>query len=220
MTTALHWLPAPGGVRFRARGPVAGGTDHQASGSTRWPVETSGSPPLSHARSASAGTTRLIRASGTTPSGCSCANTAVGAGATPHTGKPAELPDGAVARNRKRAKERRSRRPQPASQPGLATARADRDDHDAPDPIAHAAPDVELAEAQMALGRPASPPDSEPEIGAAEELEPADELEPELSGGRGGDGNGGLVPSEAAHPARAAPHGDRPGHFLQGGWRE
>jgi preprotein translocase SecE subunit len=125
-----------------------------------------------------------------------------------------------VARNRKRAKERRSRRPQPASQPGLATARADRDDHDAPDPIAHAAPDVELAEAQMALGRPASPQDSDPEVGAAEELEPADELEPELGDGRGGDGNGGLVPSEAAHPARAAPTGNRLVNFIQGSWRE
>jgi preprotein translocase subunit SecE len=56
-----------------------------------------------------------------------------------------------VARNRKRAKERRARRPGNGSepQPGVATARLD-----APDPIEHAAPDVELAEAQLALGRP------------------------------------------------------------------
>jgi len=52
-----------------------------------------------------------------------------------------------VARNRKRAKERRARRPQP-----VATNRIVRDE--APDPIAHATPDVELAEAQLALGRP------------------------------------------------------------------
>ena len=51
-----------------------------------------------------------------------------------------------MARNRKRAKERRARRPQPV------VARPERDE--APGPIQHAAPDVELAEAQMALGRP------------------------------------------------------------------
>jgi preprotein translocase subunit SecE len=55
-----------------------------------------------------------------------------------------------VARNRKRAKERRSRRPQDA---GIATARPGRDEH-TPTPIEHASPDVELAEAQLALGRP------------------------------------------------------------------
>jgi preprotein translocase subunit SecE len=121
-----------------------------------------------------------------------------------------------VARNRKRAKERRSRRPQPAPQPGLATARADRDEHNAPDPIAHAAPDAELAEAQMALGRPglAQGPESEPEV------EPAEDFEQELSDGRGGGGNGGLVPSEAEHPARAAPSGNRLVNFIQGSWRE
>jgi preprotein translocase subunit SecE len=121
-----------------------------------------------------------------------------------------------VARNRKRAKERRSRRPQPAPQPGLATARADRDEHDAPDPIAHAAPDAELAEAQMALGRPglARGPESEPEV------EPAEDFEQELSDGRRGEGNGGLVPSEAQHPARAAPTGNRLVNFIQGSWRE
>ena len=51
-----------------------------------------------------------------------------------------------MARNRKRAKERRARRPQP-----VASARAERDD--TPAPIAHGTPDVELAEAQLALGR-------------------------------------------------------------------
>jgi preprotein translocase subunit SecE len=119
-----------------------------------------------------------------------------------------------VARNRKRAKERRSRRPQPASQPGLATARADRDDHNdnAPDPIAHAAPDAELAEAQMALGRPG--------LAQGSEVEPAEDFEQELGDGPGGAGNGGLVPSEAAHPARAAPSGNRLVNFILGSWRE
>jgi preprotein translocase SecE subunit len=129
-----------------------------------------------------------------------------------------------VARNRKRAKERRSRRPQSASQPGLATARANRDDHNAPDPIAHAAPDAELAEAQMALGRPGLAQGSESESESASEvesdLEPAEDLEQELSDGRSGEGNGGLVPSEAGHPARAAPTGNRLVNFIRGSWRE
>jgi preprotein translocase SecE subunit len=60
-----------------------------------------------------------------------------------------------VARNRKRAKERRSRRPQPS-------VAATRGDHAAPDPLAHSSPDAELAEAQMALGRPELAPDAEP----------------------------------------------------------
>jgi preprotein translocase subunit SecE len=67
-----------------------------------------------------------------------------------------------VARNRKRAKERRSHRPAggAAAQPGLATARTSRGEQPpdplshAPDPLEHATPDVEIAEAQMALGRP------------------------------------------------------------------
>jgi preprotein translocase subunit SecE len=53
-----------------------------------------------------------------------------------------------VARNRKRAKERRARRPAP-----VATQRS-AGEPEAPDPIEHAAPDVELAEAQLAVGRP------------------------------------------------------------------
>jgi preprotein translocase subunit SecE len=54
-----------------------------------------------------------------------------------------------VARNRKRAKERRARRPtNGAARRATATA-----GFDAPEPIEHASPDVELAEAQMALGR-------------------------------------------------------------------
>jgi preprotein translocase subunit SecE len=63
-----------------------------------------------------------------------------------------------VARNRKRAKERRSRRPASSqvSRPGVATARADREAHEieAPSPLEHATPDVELADAQLAVGRP------------------------------------------------------------------
>lgn len=69
-----------------------------------------------------------------------------------------------MARNRKRAKERRARRPHGAAvgRPGVAPARADAIEP-APDPLEpaatepytleHANPDVELAEAQIALGQ-------------------------------------------------------------------
>jgi preprotein translocase SecE subunit len=140
-----------------------------------------------------------------------------------------------VARNRKRAKERRARRPQT-----VASRRADRDE--APDPIAHAAPDVELAEAQLAIGRPdldASPVPGvsgyEPAFEDEEELEP----EPEpigAGGGRAGvrigagfdgdEGDGGGGPGAAAAAAPAGAVQPRIGllarliGFLQGSWRE
>jgi preprotein translocase subunit SecE len=131
-----------------------------------------------------------------------------------------------VARNRKRAKERRSRRSAtgPATRPGVATARADRDRHEGerhdaersardpeleseeleetPGSLDHAAPDAELAEAQLALGRPELA-----DAGSAEEAEAEAESEE-------------IVP---APEAAAAPRGG-PGHrlitFLQGSWRE
>jgi preprotein translocase subunit SecE len=72
-----------------------------------------------------------------------------------------------VARNRKRAKDRRrTRQPVPSD-------RAQHDDQ--LDPIRHATPDVEIAEAQMALGRPdLVDPDAEPSTPI--EDEPEEEL--------------------------------------------
>ena len=61
-----------------------------SSRSAKWPVETSGSLRPSPARSASAGTTRRIRASGTIRSDCSCASIAAGADATPPIAKRVE----------------------------------------------------------------------------------------------------------------------------------
>jgi preprotein translocase subunit SecE len=84
-----------------------------------------------------------------------------------------------VARNRKRAKERRNRRPQSADA-GVAIARKARDEHaTAPPPIEHGTPDVDLAEAQLALGRPELAGDQTPdEIEAlTEEAEQEEELE-------------------------------------------
>jgi preprotein translocase SecE subunit len=100
-------------------------------------------------------------------------------------------------------------------------------DNGAPDPLEHAAPDVELAESQLSRGRPAEP---EPDDEADEEefeLEVEESIGAGGTGGRGGgdfddgDGAGG----EAAGPAPA--HVERRGGmferligFLQGCWRE
>jgi preprotein translocase subunit SecE len=138
-----------------------------------------------------------------------------------------------VARNRKRAKERRSRRPAPAqlSRPGVATAGADRDEIelDTPGPLQHAAPDVELADAQLALGRPELADDddsgeAEPEDSDAETF--ADELQEDGSDGAGRSGGGRELAAAGSGASGAAVPAHRPGlvhrlvTFLQGSWRE
>jgi preprotein translocase subunit SecE len=149
-----------------------------------------------------------------------------------------------VARNRKRAKERRSRRPAagPATRPGVATARADRDRHEGerhdaervgrdpelqpgeleesqpleesqsleeseslegtPAPLDHATPDAELAEAQLAMGRPA-PDDSDSDLDDA-----------------GFEAGGELAHSSGTAAASRGGPGNRLITFLQGSWRE
>jgi preprotein translocase SecE subunit len=169
-----------------------------------------------------------------------------------------------VARNRKRAKDRRTRRPpQPGSSrsggrsnipgvlPGTPTVTdepapdLEPEDNGAPDPLEHATPDVELAESQLAVGRPA-----EPELGdeADEEefeLEVEESLE-DADAGRGGGGydrggggydRGGGGYDRGDGSAASAGGGEvavpgaaqverRPGiferliGFLQGSWRE
>jgi preprotein translocase SecE subunit len=130
-----------------------------------------------------------------------------------------------VARNRKRAKERRARQPQPV--PGV---RQEPDDDEAPSPLAHAMPDVELAEAQLALGRPelAGPAaggeydgdEYEEEHQQAPDIEEIDSA----SGGRGGGYvppvAGDLVPGGAHVPEPRARPGTRLLTFIQGSWRE
>jgi preprotein translocase subunit SecE len=174
-----------------------------------------------------------------------------------------------VARNRKRAKERRSRRPADGAlpEPALATAgpeasdealdrsghaddaldpsghaddAPDPQDHvdetpdpldridEAPDPLEHATPDVELAAAQLAIGRPDV---------AEESPEDADELDVEVeasiaAAGRAGNANGAdieersdrahgeLTSTDAAAPERRPRSGFRLINFLQGSWRE
>jgi preprotein translocase subunit SecE len=153
-----------------------------------------------------------------------------------------------VARNRKRAKERRARRPQP-----VATRPRDRATG-SPNPLEHAAPDAEIAE------RAELPPDlTEPELEEleAEQVPEDEELEERRStrlgalaaeaeedevqfeeeedaldagGGRGGGrrgrtgadyGDGGSSGGEAtALPAPRVVPGNRLINFLQGSWRE
>lgn len=131
-----------------------------------------------------------------------------------------------MARNRKRAKERRARRPQAQ----LINGRGERDES-APNPIGHASPDVELAEAQLALGRPELSGETEPDD---DEFE--DELEREAVdggdvggeppsgrdlGGGGAAGGGGVSAGGGGEVARRRqPPGARLVGFLQGSWRE
>jgi preprotein translocase subunit SecE len=128
-----------------------------------------------------------------------------------------------MARNRKRAKERRDRRPQPvSSRSRVAAARGDTGGG-LPSPIEHAAPDVELANAQLELARVEAGTDSEPQSDA--EL-----YEPELTDGElaaaadapsaepPGDGGAVAVPGPVSE-ARPRPRARLAG-FLEGSWRE
>jgi preprotein translocase subunit SecE len=155
-----------------------------------------------------------------------------------------------MARNRKRAKERRDRRPQPVAGRSRVSA-ANGGAEATPSPLEHAAPDVELAEAQLAIGRAEAVPDGEPladdgqvaGIDGGDELtaeefaagDGADVAAPPGNGGGGaappatGGGGGGSGPSgggAAALPSPAAPTERRPGlwarltGFLQGSWHE
>jgi preprotein translocase subunit SecE len=134
-----------------------------------------------------------------------------------------------VARNRKRAKERRARRPQPVA------SRARERAIGAPNPLEHAAPDAEIAH-QAEL-----PPElrgSEPELEELEEREVPDDDEateedgfaerPGSSAGvqdEGADGASEPGASEVALSGTGvrqpvAVPGNRLINFLQGSWRE
>ena len=154
-----------------------------------------------------------------------------------------------MARNRKRRNAGRGSRPGPATRRGVATANGNRNE-DAPDPIEHATPDVELAEAQLAVGRPeyaeaepvAGAPDDaasddERAAGEPDDDEPIDDEvideEPVGDGGRGGydEDEDDLGPEDSGSgrgrqrtSTAVAAHRENPGvrivHFLQGSWRE
>ncbi len=131
-----------------------------------------------------------------------------------------------MARNRKRAKERQARRREPV---GTAPGELD----EAPAPTRHSAPDVELAEAQLAVGRPEliGEEDGAPQPDLSEEAFEAEEDEVDFDGGGGGPGTGAIEPASdgggdgggdgaAAHPAHKPSIFARLVHFLQGCWRE
>ncbi len=151
-----------------------------------------------------------------------------------------------MARNRKRRSAGRGPRSGSAAQRGVATANGNRSE-DTPDPLEHAAPDVELAEAQLEVGRPeyteeelaAGAPadaaareeaDEEERAGAGDEdldLEATgddggggyDEDEDDLGPEDSGSGRGRRHASTAVSAPREGP-ASRLVHFLQGSWRE
>ncbi len=155
-----------------------------------------------------------------------------------------------MARNRKRAKDRRTRRPpQPGNSqsggrssvpgvlPGMPTVTHEPgpdlapEDNGAPDPLEHAMPDVELADAQLAAGRPAEAEPGDEADDEEFELEVEESLEDAGGGagggrrgrGAGGGGDGGAgevaVPGPA-HVERRQSIFARLIAFLQGSWRE
>ena len=153
-----------------------------------------------------------------------------------------------MARNRKRRSAGRATRSGSAAQRGVATANGNRVE-DTPDPLEHAAPDVELAEAQLEVGRPeytdeelatgapadaAAREESDEERASAEagDQEPADleatgddggggydEDEDDLGPEDSGSGHGRRRASTEVAPRREFV-GTRLVHFLQGSWRE
>jgi preprotein translocase subunit SecE len=128
-----------------------------------------------------------------------------------------------MARNRKRRADRRPSRAAGSStpQPGVATARATRRDdphrEETPAPIEHAAPDAELAEAQLAMGRSETAADDAPLSDA--ELEQAERAD-ELAGTGNGRGALAVNGSGGAAEIESRRSGGRLIHFLQGSWRE
>jgi preprotein translocase subunit SecE len=131
-----------------------------------------------------------------------------------------------VARNRKRGRDRRTPRPGDVA---LATAR----DTDAPPaPLTHATPDAELAEAQLALGRPelaSSRPGDDALLDrddADGPFGPGDEDAGGLGGSGGDFGRGGgaggseLIPPGGRAPAARENIVLRLANFLRGSWRE
>jgi preprotein translocase subunit SecE len=136
-----------------------------------------------------------------------------------------------MARNRKRAKERRDRRPQPVAGRSRGAAAQSEASGGMPSPIEHAAPDAELANAQLALGRAEALQEDEGSGLTPEELDAAGEgnggagttIGAGFDGGDGGEaplGGSVALPGPAGVPEpRARPRARLIG-FLEGSWRE
>jgi preprotein translocase subunit SecE len=108
-----------------------------------------------------------------------------------------------VARNRRRDREREALAPGEPDAPEVGNGRADSEDV-AP-PLRHAAPDAELAEAQLALGRPEL-------ADAGDAVEAEAEAEAALPAAARG--------ASVAVPQPGAGLVERLVAFLQGSWRE
>jgi preprotein translocase subunit SecE len=140
-----------------------------------------------------------------------------------------------MARDRKRAKQRRDRRERrpPAPRGGVRTdvrrpEEAEEELLEAPEPLEHASAEVDLAEAQLAAGRP-EPDDDEEPLSEEELTEAAEEQATAAGGGdfRGAGGSEVYEDEEEPLPAGRAPArrprevpGNRVVAFLQGSWRE
>jgi preprotein translocase subunit SecE len=142
-----------------------------------------------------------------------------------------------VARNRKRRNDRRSRRSADDSsgRPGVATARGQRADQqradeveetpealphaeeieETPEALQHGTPDVELAEARLAIGR-AEADATEPELAGQADFDDVEEDDalPDDEQPAGTQ----LSSRSQTSPAPRGPA--RMVHFLQGSWRE
>jgi preprotein translocase subunit SecE len=99
------------------------------------------------------------------------------------------------------------------------------EDNGAPSPLEHATPDAELADAQLAVGRPAEP-EFDGEADEAEfELEVEESIarrdgEADLDGDEAAGGGGEVAAPTPAHAERKAGIFARLIGFLQGSWRE
>ena len=152
-----------------------------------------------------------------------------------------------MARNRKRANQRRTRRPSqadgspqgersniPGVLPGVPTVThepapgLEPEENGVPDPLEHATPDVELADAQLAFGRPAEPEPGDEADEDEFELEAEEAFEEGGGGRRGGgkDRDPAHPGDELAEPGPGRAVSAREGlltrlvGFLQGSWRE
>jgi preprotein translocase subunit SecE len=146
-----------------------------------------------------------------------------------------------VARNRKRAKERRTRRPSQAANAGQSLPTATHgfqdavEENGAPNPLEHATPDVELAEEQLAFGRPEEPEPGDEADDEEFELEVEESIGGDGAGRRRGGGfdggdDAGASGASAGGAEMAVPGAVHPEHrasmvarligFLQGSWRE
>ena len=101
-----------------------------------------------------------------------------------------------------------------AGRPSLSGEAALSEAEAAPDPIEHASPDVELAEAQLAVGRPELAED-EAELGSGLGDEDLAEAADRARGGDGRPATG--EPGSGLAPARA---GGRLINFARGSWAE